>query len=322
MRSAIRILMLAAGCLLAPAAWAQAWPAKPIRVVVPYLPGPTDGPLRLLAPKMQESLGQPLVIENRAGANGTIGADLVAKSAPDGYTFLFTNANPLVFGPATQKNIPYDPVRDFTPMMAVVEGIDVLVASPSLPFNSVRELVQYAKANPGKLFYGSPGRGSGQHINGQNFNRLAGTDITAVHYASYAQIIPAVLGGQVALAFLILQPVKPLVDSGKLKLIALQEPGRMEALPGIGAIAEILPGFEKAAGWTGLLGPAKLPLPIVDRFYSAMLNAVNVPETRARLAEGGSRIIANTPSQFAAGLAAQVEKTARMVKDLGINVTE
>ncbi len=304
------------------AAQAQYWPSKPIRVVVPYLPGPTDGVLRLMSPRMQELFGQPLIIENRAGANGTIGANLVALSAPDGYTLLLTNANPLVFGPATQSNVPYDPVKDFTPLMAIAEGIDVLVATPSLPVGSVKELVQYARANPGKLFYASPGRGSGQHLNGQNFNRLARTDLTPVHYASYAQIIPAVLSGQVQLAFLILQPIKSLVDSGKLKLLAVQGREGLEAVPGVPVIGDTLAGYQKSPGWTGLFGPAKLPKAIVDRVHSAALEAINAPGMRSRLAEGGSRVIANTPSEFATALSVQVEQTARMVKELGINVSE
>jgi tripartite-type tricarboxylate transporter receptor subunit TctC len=308
--------------MFAGTAYPQTWPAKPIRVLVPYLPGPTDGVLRLMSPKMQDLLGQPLVIENRAGANGTIGADIVAKASPDGYTLLFTNANPLVFGPATQSNVPYDPVRSFTAIMAIVEGIDVLVATPALPVGSVKELVQYAKANPGKLFYASPGRGSGQHLNGQNFNRLAGTDLTPVHYASYAQIIPSVLSGQVQLAFLILQPIKSLVDSGKLKLLAVQGREGLEAIPGVPVIADSLAGYEKSPGWTGLLGPAKLPRTMVERLHSAALEAINAPGMRARLAEGGSRVIASSPAEFSAALAAQVERTARMVKQLGINVSE
>jgi tripartite-type tricarboxylate transporter receptor subunit TctC len=311
------LLALAAG-----ATQAQGWPAKPVRVIVPYLPGPTDGVLRLMSPRMQELLGQPLVIENRAGANGTIGANLVAQSAPDGYTLLLTNANPMVFGPATQKNIPYDPIRDFTALMAIAEGIDILVVNPSLPVTSVRELVQYAKANPGKLFYASPGKGSGQHLNGQNFNRLAGTDLTPVHYASYAQIIPAVISGQVPLAFLILQPIKPLVDAGKLKLLAVQGREGMEVVPGVQAIGETLPGYEKSPGWTGLFGPAKLPRGIVDRLHSAALDSINAPGMRARLAEGGSRVIANTPAEFATAMKEQVERTAKMVKVLGIDVSE
>jgi tripartite-type tricarboxylate transporter receptor subunit TctC len=322
MRTAIRILACAAGCLLAPAAWAQAWPAKPIRVVVPYLPGATDVPIRLMSPKMQEQLGQPLVFEHHAGANGTIGADIVAKAAPDGYTLLYTNSNPLVFAPATQKNVPYDPLRDFTPILAVSEGIEVLVANPSLPAGNANELIAYAKANPGKVFYASSGTGGAQHIDGQHFNRLAGTNITAVQYVSFAQMIPAVLQGQVQLAWIILQPVKPLVAAGKLKIIAVGEPNRHESLPEVGTVAEALPGYVKAPGWSGLLAPARLPQPMVDRLYVAARNALNSPEVMGRLLADGNRVTQNNPEEFAARMKQGIESTARMIKELGINVTE
>jgi tripartite-type tricarboxylate transporter receptor subunit TctC len=303
-------------------AWSQAWPSKPIRVVIPYLPGATDIGMRLLIPKMQERLGQPLVIENRAGANGAIGSQSVARSAPDGYTLLYTNANPLVFGPATQKNVPYDPVKDFTPIMAVSEGIWVMVASPSLPAGSVKELIEHARANPGKLFYGSTGMGGAQHIAGENFNRMAGTSITVVHYVSYAQALPAVMSGQVAYALVIVQAARPLVASGKLKLIGVVEPKRVESLPEVGAVAEVLPGFEKPSGWVGLLGPARLPQPILDRVHAAVFNAATTPEMTARFTSDGNRVIADTPEQFSARLKHGVESIARMVKELDIKVTE
>ncbi len=314
-------------CLIAPLlAWSQAWPAKPIRVLVPFLPGATDVTIRLLIPKMQEQLGQPLFIENRAGANGRIGARLVAESAPDGYTLLYTNAGPIAFAPATQKNLSYDPVLDFTPIMAVSEGVEVLVANSTLPVRSVKELIEHARANPGKLFYASSGQGGAQHVAGEMFNRLAGTDITAVHYVSFAQIVPALVSGQVALAYLTLQAAKPLVASGKLKLIATKEPRRLETLPELETIAESLPGYEKLPGWLGLLGPARLPQSIVERLHSAALNALKTPEMAKRFADAygpdGIRIIGNTPREFAAGLKQGVEMTIRTVKDLGINVSE
>lgn len=310
-------------CLVVPlAAWPQAWPTKPIRIIIPYLPGATDIGMRLLQPKMQDSLGQPLVIENRPGANGTIGAQLVARSAPDGYTLLYTNANPLVFAPATQKNVPYDPVKDFTPIMAVSEGIETMVASPSVPANNIRELIEFSKANPGKVFYGSTGMGGAQHLEGENFNRMAGTNATVVHYGSYAQLIPAVMTGQVAYAFLIVQAAKPLVASGKLKFIGVVEPKRNEALPGVGAVAETLPGFEKPSSWAGLLAPAKLPPPILARLHAAAYQAITSPELLKRFADDGNRVIANTPEEFAAHLKQGVETTARMIKEFGINIAE
>jgi tripartite-type tricarboxylate transporter receptor subunit TctC len=220
------------------------------------------------------------------------------------------------------RSVPYDPVRDFTPIITIVEGIEVLVANASLPVKSVKELIAYSKANPGKLFYGSSGVGGAQHIDGQNFNRLAGTNITAVQYVSFAQIVPAVVSGQVALAYITLMPIRPFLASGKLKLIAVAESKRLEALPDIETIAESLPGYEKAVGWTALLGPAKLPQRIVERLYSAAMGAINAPEIRAKVLESSDRIVVTAPDQFAARLKEQVEKTARMVKELGINVSE
>jgi tripartite-type tricarboxylate transporter receptor subunit TctC len=329
MRRVIPALLLVAamsGLLAAAPALSQAWPVKPIRVVVPFLPGATDVTLRILIPKLHEQLGQPLVIDNRAGANGTIGTRFVSQSEPDGYTLLYTSAGPLIFAAATQKNLPYDPVKDFTPIITISEGVEMLVAHPAFPAASVPELVAYARANRGKLFYGTSGLGGPQHVAGEVFNRLAGTDITPVHYVSFAQIIPAVVSGQVPLAYLTLQAARPLVTAGKMKFIATKEPARLPSLPAVATIVESLPGYVRLPGWLGLLGPAALPRPIVERVHAAALSALKSPDILGQFAKtygpDGIQVIGNTPDQFGAGLREGVETTVRIVKELGIQAVE
>jgi tripartite-type tricarboxylate transporter receptor subunit TctC len=323
---AVLLFAATAWMLAAPPASSQAWPAKPIRVVVPFLPGATDVTIRIMLPKLHEQLGQPVVIDNRAGANGTIGARLVSQSEPDGYTLLYTSAGPLVYAPATQKNLPYDPVRDFTPLITVSEGVEMLVAHPAFPANSVPELIAHAKANRGKLFYGTSGSGGPQHVAGEMFNRLAGIDVTAVHYVSFAQVTPAVVSGQVPLAYLSLQAARSLVAAGKMKYIATKQLSRVPSLPNVATIAESLPGYVKLPGWLGLLGPPGLSRPIVERVHAAAFAALKTPEIIAQFAKtygaDGFELIANTPDQFAASLKESVQTTVRIVKELGIQAVD
>jgi tripartite-type tricarboxylate transporter receptor subunit TctC len=295
---------------------AQAYPAKPIRVVVPFPPGGLDVTARVVTNKMSERLGQPLVIENRAGANGVIGSEQVARSAPDGHTLLITTSGTMVTSLFLSKSLPFQPQKDFTPVGNIYQAILLLAVNSSVPVNSLRELIDYAKKNPGKLNYGSIGTGSAYHLNGEILKQMAGIDIVHIPYGGSGPLATALLGGQVELAF-------PSIGNlggnlGKVKVLAFLDPMSHPRLPGVPHMAETIPGFRKAPNWIALFGPAGLPQPVLSRLSRELKAATDSPDVRAAIDRIGSVITYSTPEELADMIKADIELTARLVKAIGL----
>jgi tripartite-type tricarboxylate transporter receptor subunit TctC len=314
--------MLWALCLAAApeATLAQAWPtAKPITMVVPVPPGPTvDMIARLVAAKLQDALGQTVIVDNRSGANGTIGSNFVAHAPPDGYTLLATTPASHVTAVHLMKNLPYDPVKDFTPIMAAVEPVTALVVNAELPVNSVQELIAYAKAHPGKLSYGSSGIGSVFHLTGELFNHAAGVNIIHVPYRGVSQPMQDVAAGNIQMLHISLSSARGALASGKAKVLAILEPRRYPKMPDVPSMSEILPGFRKPATWFGFFGPAHLPPDILARLSTEMRKAVTEPDVKAKLEAQDLTVIADTPEQFAALQKEGIEQFGAIIRKAGI----
>jgi tripartite-type tricarboxylate transporter receptor subunit TctC len=307
------------GITALPAA-AQTWPAaKPITIVVPVPPGPSiDMIARLVAPKLGEALGQTVIVDNRGGANGTIGSNAVAQAAPDGYTLLAATPASHVTSVHLMKNLPFDPVKDFTPIIAAVEPVTALVVNAALPVNSVQELIAYAKANPGKLSYGSSGIGSVFHLTGELFNKTAGVNITHVPYRGVAQPMQDVSAGHIQLLHISLSSARGALTSGKAKVLAILEPKRYARLPDVPSMSEIIPAFRKPSTWFGFFGPAKLPPEIVTRLNGELRKAIVAPDARAKLEGSDLTIIAGSPAEFAALQKAGIAQFGEIIKAAGL----
>jgi tripartite-type tricarboxylate transporter receptor subunit TctC len=307
------------GFALSPAA-AQPWPtAKPITMVVPFPPGPAlDLVARLVGAKLGDALGQTVVVDNRSGANGTIGSNAVARAAPDGYTLLAATSGTHVTAVHLMKSLPYDPVKDFTPIMAAVEPATCLVVSSSLPVNSVPELIAYAKANPGKLSYGSSGVGSVFHMMGELFNQTAGVNIAHVPYRGVAPAMQDVIGGHIPMVFISVSNAMAGVKQGSVKMLAVLEPQRYAKLPQVPSMSESIPAFRKPSSWFGFFGPAKLPPEIVTRLNAEMRKAINAPAVRDKLEAADFAVIGDKPEEFAALLKDGIERYGAIIKAAGI----
>jgi tripartite-type tricarboxylate transporter receptor subunit TctC len=301
-------------------ALAQAWPAaKPITMVVPFPPGPAlDLVARLVGGKLSTAVGQTVVVDNRTGANGTIGSNVVARAAPDGYTLLAATSGTHVTSVHLMKSRPYDPVKDFTPIMAAVEPATCLVVNSSLPVNSVQELIAYAKANPGKLSYGSSGVGSVFHMMGELFNQTAGVKIAHVPYRGVAPAMQDVMGGHIPMVFISVSNAMAGVRQGSVKILAVLEPHRYAKLPKVPSMSEIVPAFRKPSSWFGFFGPAKMPPEIVARINAEMRKGINAPEVRAKLETSDFAIIDGTPEEFAALLKDGIDRYGAIIKAAGI----
>lgn len=314
-------LVLGLGILLLGQAHAQTvWPAKPIRMVVGFAPGgSTDVTARIVAQALSERLGQPVVIENRAGAGGNIGADAVAKADPDGYTLLMATSSTFAANPNLYKSLPFDVQKDFAPITVTAFIPNLLVVNPSVPANNVAEFIAYLKASPDKLNFASAGNGTSQHLSGELFNSLAGVRMTHVAYRGGAPAVSDLLGGQVQVIFAPLVEVIQQVRAEKLKALGITTARRSPLLPEIPAILETLPGYEVAL-WNGLLAPAKTPPDIIDRINRAAVDALRSPEVKAKLAEQGSEPVGNTPAEFSAFIASELVKWRRLVEISGATV--
>jgi len=290
-----------------------------VRIVVPFPPGNgTDILARLMAPKTTQALGQPVLVENRGGANGMIGAEAVAHAVPDGYTILFTSPSTHVTSIFLSKNLPYDPVRDFTPITAAVEPVTVMIVNPSVPASSVKELIAYAKAHPGKLDYSSPGIGAVFHMSGELFKLGAGVDIVHVPYKGASPALAGVIAGEVSIGFNSLASVLPHMRSGKVKVLAVLEANRYPGLPQVPSIGEFVPGFEKPASWFGLFGPAALPAPVLARLHEEIVKSLKERDVSSKIDELAMSVVANTPEQFSAMIRAGIEQYGRLIKAAGI----
>ena len=299
-------------------ATAQGFPSKPIRMIVPFPPGGVDTTGRLLAQKMTENLGQAVVLENRGGANGMIGSSEVARAAPDGYTMLMTTPSTHITAVFLSKNVPFDPVKDFTPICMAVEPVTVLVVNSGVKVTNLRALVDLARASPGKMSYASSGIGSAFHLMGELFKTTANLDILHVPYKGTGPMLSDVVAGRIDMAFVALNSALVQEKSGKLKILGVAEGTRYARMPDLPSASEIVPGFEKPPSWFGFFGPAAMPRPVVERLNAEIIKAVNAPDVRAKLDEGGFAIHNSTPEQFAAAMKKGFEQYGNAVRIAGV----
>lgn len=303
---------------MAPAAVLAAFPDRPIKLIVPYPPGAsTDAISRMVAEHMGASLGQPVIVENRGGASGTIGSAMIAKAEPDGYTFGMGTDGSHATAPHLMKAKPFDPVADFTPITLAVKNILVLVANPDFEADNIEELVEHAKANPGKLAFGSSGLGSPHFLSGVLLNQMADIDMLHVPYKGGNPALVDVMGGQIPLVFSSMATVEPHIEAGKVKALGVTEPERYEATPDIPAIAETIPGFEMSS-WLAFFGPANMDPEALEILNKALVEAINDPKISKQLVELGMVPVANSPEEFAEILAADVKMRGELIEAAGI----
>jgi tripartite-type tricarboxylate transporter receptor subunit TctC len=298
---------------------AQSFPSRPIRMIVPNPPGGTTDILaRILADELGTRLGQPVVVENRAGASGTIGSDLVAKSAPDGHVMVMGHAASHATSPSMIKNLPYDPVKDFAPVTLVANVNNVIVVNTNVPAKSVKELIELAKREPGKLVFGSGGTGAITHLAGEIFKQTAGVNLTHVPYKGSSQAMADLLGGHIALMFENLPGALGNIKSGKLRALAVLSEKRAPAVPDLPTIAEAgLPGAE-AVSWFGLFTTAGTPQAVVDRLNRETVAAIRKPEIQARIVDAGAEPVGSTAAEFGRLVRAERDKWGKVIKTTGL----
>lgn len=311
-------LVAAVVCGSTNAAAQTAYPTKPIRMIVTFAPGGgTDLFARTIAQKFTEAWGQPVVVDNRAGGNGNIGTDAVAKAAPDGYTLLVTTNATIVINPQLAK-LPYDPVRDFAPVSLLATLPFVLLVHPSVPVKTVPELIALAKAKSGQLNYGSSGRGGGAHLAGEGLKTMARIDITHVPYKGSAPALVALLGGEVQFMFVSILTATPLIDGNKVRAVAVSSAKRSPSYPQLPAVAET-PGLEKFESdlWYGMLAPARTPATVVDKLYRETHRILQQPDFRARYEPSGTVVVGSSPEEFARLIRDDLAKWAVVIKASG-----
>ena len=318
MISSIRRSLIAAALLGAAGIAAAAYPEKPITMIVPWAPGgSTDILARALAEQLTRSMGQPVIVDNRAGASGNIGSNFVAKAKPDGYTLLVGSMSTHAMNPALMENMPFKGVDDFTPIAQMANVINTMVVSNSVPAKTVREFIAYAKANPGKLNFASAGGGSTNHLSAVLFEKAAGVQMVHVPYKGGAPAVMDTVADQTQVLFSAGTQTLPQVKAGKLRLLAVTEPKRSPLLPDVPTVAETLPGYEMSV-WYGLFGPANMPRELVDRLNRATNEALADPAIRARMDAIGVEIVKASPAQFSTVLKADAERYGKIIRDLGI----
>ncbi len=308
-------LVSACAAVIAPAVHAQAYPNKPVRIIVPYPPGGTSDILaRSVGQKLGDALGQTIVVENKPGANGNLGADMVAKSPPDGYTLLLADIGALAISPSLYK-LSFDPATDFSPVTMVAYSPHILVVHPSVPVNNAKELVTLAKSKPGKLNFAASSVGSAPHLAGIDFASRAGVDWAYIPYKGGAQAITDMAGGQADVMFNGMLATYPHVKSGKLKILAVSSSKRMSAIPDVPTVAEAagLEGFQTGS-WQGVLAPLNTPKEVIARLSSEITKILNTPEMKERLAVQGAEVSTNTPDQFTTFIRDEKARWAQVVK--------
>jgi tripartite-type tricarboxylate transporter receptor subunit TctC len=310
--------------ILAAGAFAQEpWPAKPVRIIVPYpAGGVADFLPRIVGEKLSQKWGQPVVVENKPGASGNIGMAEAARAPADGYTMALAPAGNLTVNPTLFPNLPFDTAKDFTPVTNLAQVPNVLVVHPSVPARTFKELVAYAKANPGKLNFASPGDGSGAHLAGELMRLEAGVEMVHVPYKGLAPAVNDLLGGQVQLMFAGISTVIQHVKAGKLVALAIASPRRSAQLPEVPTVAESgIPGFE-VISWYGIVARAGTPAQVVQKVQRDMAEALAMEDVRAKLAAQGLEPVGNTPEQFAAMIQAESRKWGDIVRRAGIKVQQ
>ncbi len=305
----------------AQAADAAAYPNQPIKLIIPFPAGGTSDVLgRLVGDKLGQALGQSVVVENRAGANGNIGADYVARSAPDGYTLVLLDLGNLTISPSVYPNMPYDPLKDLTPVTMLAYSPHLLVTTNSLPVKTQEELVAYAKANKGKVnFAAAAGIGSAPHMAGVLFAQKTGVDWGYIPYKGGAQALTDLIGGQVDATTNGMVATYPHVKSGKIRLLAVTSEKRLAQLPDVPTVSEMIPGFVTGS-WQGVLAPAGTPKPVIDKLNDEMAKIVKMPDVQEKLATLGAEPLQMTPDEFNTWMHTQVSSWAKVVKEAGIKI--
>ena len=314
-----RVLLAGVCCIAwADGASAQQYPARPIRIVVPASPGGgIDIIVRAIAQRLTESWGQPVVVDNRAGATGVIGIEMVARSAPDGYTLIACTNAMLTISPLIHPQAGFDPARDLAPVTLAASSPLLLVVHPSLPVKSVKELIAYAKSHPGGLNYSSAGNGSVTHLAGVLFDHMAAIKTVHVPYKGSAPAIADLLAGQIQMRFAAVVPIWQHVKAGKLRTLAVTGPRRYAQLPDLPTVAETLPGYA-ADIWYGVLVPAATPAPVIAKLNAEIVRHLQSAELKARLAVDGAEPVASSPAEFAAVMRTDLQRWAGVIKDTGL----
>jgi tripartite-type tricarboxylate transporter receptor subunit TctC len=313
-----RAFLLAAGLAVAGASWAQAYPTKPIRFIAPFAAGGAlDTLTRTIAGRMQESWGQPVVVENRTGAGGNIGTDLVAKAAPDGYTLVMGTIATHAINVSLYEKMPYDAVKDFAPVTIAASINNSLSVHPSVPAKNVAELIAYAKTNAGRLTFGSAGSGTSQHLAGELFKTMTGVDMVHIPYKGGAPAMVDLLAGQISMTFGDIPTALPHIRAGKLRSLAVTGAKRSPLLPDVPTIAEQgLAGFDVTA-WFGVFTTAGTPRQVVNQLNAEIVRILSLPDVREKLIGIGMEPVTNSPDEFAAYVQSEIAKWARVVKASG-----
>jgi tripartite-type tricarboxylate transporter receptor subunit TctC len=315
-RVAIALAMLAGGS----GAWAQTYPERPVKMIVPFAPaGPTDVIARIVADKLSLSLGKQFYVENRPGAGGNTGTGAVATSPPDGYTLLVASTG-FVVNPSLFAKVPYDPVKDFAPISLAAVSPNVLTVHPSVPAQTVKELVAVIKANPGKYSFAAPGVGSTPHLSGEIFRISQGIDMVTVQFTGAGPAIQNTVGGHTPIAVTALPPAAPQIKEGKLRALVVTSEKRVPGLPDVPTVAEAGLAGQEAYTLTGLLAPAGTPKAIVDLLHGEIVKIVALPDVQTRLDELGFQVVANSPAEFAAQIKTELERWAKVIRDAKIKV--
>ena len=319
MTSMLRRAVLAVAALaFTGAAAAQSWPTKPIKVIVPYPPGGTSDILaRALGPGMQAALGQPWVVENKPGATGNVGADFVAKSPADGYTLLLADIGSLAIAPSVVTTLPFDPVKDFAPVVMVAYSPHLLVVHPGVPAKDVKELIAQAKARPDALNFAVSGMGGANHLAGIDFAQRAGIKWTYIPYKGGSQALTDMVGGQAQVMFNGALATYPFVRDGKLKALAVSSAKRFPTMPDIPTVAELgMTGFETGS-YQGIVAPAGTPAEIVNKLHATITQVLGTPEMKDRLDKAGAELRPQTSAQFGTFIRTEKDKWAKVVKESG-----
>lgn len=299
-------------------AQSQPYPNKPIKIISPFATGGiADTFSRVVGQGLSESLGQPVVVENKTGGGGNIGADFVAKAPADGYTLVMGNIGSHAVNPYLMKNMPYDPLKDFEPVAYVLDAEGLLVVNPTIPVKNVNELIAYVKARPGQVSYGSGGMGTTSHLAGELFKSLAKVDMTHIPYKGNAPAITDLIGGQTQVMFATMPTVLPYVKTDKLKALAVIGSSRASSLPDVPTVAETLPGFD-VSNWIGIFAPAGTPKPIINKLNAEIIKIMQQPAVQKRLETEGAKFKPMTPEAFGAFQKNEALKWAKTIKDSGI----
>ena len=320
-RHSLAVLAAVAALLLAAdEASAQSYPTRSIRLVAPSTPG--DAPdviARLVAERLSTALGQQVVVENRPGAGGVVGSEVVAKAPPDGYTLIMGNAGSHGINAAVYSSLPYNILKDFAPVSQIAIAPNIFVVNPELPVRTIPEFIAYAKARPGKLSYASGGNGSSSHMSMELLKSMAGIDVVHVPYKGSTPALTDVIGGQVAVMSVNMPPAVPHVKAGKLRALAVTTRTRTPSLPDLPTVGETLPGYETVA-WFGVLAPTGTPKEIVNRLATELGRIARSPDMRERLAGMGAEPVGGTPDEFAAVMARDIAKWTTLAKSVGIKI--